>query len=63
MHQSVSFLLEQVEKCRRAAEATNLPRERERFERSQAAWQKLADQRGETVAERQRILDEKADRG
>ncbi|MFM5908642.1 MAG: hypothetical protein ACKOPO_13825 [Novosphingobium sp.] len=62
MHHSVSFLLEQVEQCRLSAEKAILPRERERFERSQAAWQKLADQRGETIAERQRIHEAKADR-
>jgi hypothetical protein len=62
MQQTVTFFLEQAAICGKAAEETVLPLQRERFLRSQAAWQKLADQRGETLAERRRIDSEKAER-
>ncbi|MFM6932443.1 MAG: hypothetical protein ACKOUT_09400 [Novosphingobium sp.] len=62
VQQTVSFYLEQAEKCGRDAVSATLPHQRERALRSQAAWQKLADQRGATQAERLRIENEKAER-
>ncbi|PLK27558.1 hypothetical protein [Novosphingobium sp. TH158] len=59
MHPNVSFFLEQAAMCGRQASEASLPHQRERFLRSQAAWQKLADQRGATLAERQRIDNER----
>ncbi|MCW1402028.1 hypothetical protein OKA06_06715 [Novosphingobium sp. MW5] len=62
MQQTVTFYLEQAAQCGRDADASTLPHQRERFLRSQAAWQKLADQRATTQAERLRIETEKAAR-
>lgn len=62
MQPTVTFYLEQAAQCGRDAVAANLPNERERYLRSQAAWQKLADQRATTQAERLRIETEKASR-
>jgi hypothetical protein len=62
MHPPIIFYLEQAAQCGRDAEAATLPLQRERFLRSQDAWQKLADQRGAVQAERHRLETEKAGR-
>lgn len=62
MQPTIAFYLEQAAKSGRDAVAASLPHQRERALRSQAAWQKLAEQRATTQAERLRIETEKAGR-
>lgn len=54
------FYTAQAESCARAAEASDLPREREKFEMAGAAWRGLANREAEIAAARDRRLAEAA---
>lgn len=50
MSESQDFYLRQVALCAKAAGETDLDNQRDKFLRSQAAWQTLADRAGKTAA-------------
>ncbi|MFC3173107.1 hypothetical protein ACFOD9_02460 [Novosphingobium bradum] len=55
-----NFYAAQAESCARAARESNLPMQREKYERAGAAWLTLANRENEIAAARDRRLAEAA---
>lgn len=63
MNSGLEFFLARVEQARIEGEAASLSHVRERCQRSQAAWQSLADQAQRSERLRQAETQRKADEG
>ena len=62
MSAQTSFYAAQAESCARAAAESDLPRQKEKFEKAGAAWRTLANREVEIAAARDRRIAETAER-